>query len=938
MVLYRCETLKPCYQDWNHYRPPLIYAAKIIRGRQPSDLKVGNPPLLPSDSLGHFPRGIHCSTPPPPPPPAAMGSPSVIRDFDIFEKVHAILLAASGIPPALHRQLFCKLSSETFDGGEFFSIEPCEGGRKRRLVLSAKFLAKESDVFLIDHAWSFRLPDALKQLREVPGLAERMAALMCVDLDLKSDTEEPKLENEGDDKSGNEGNVWKVLEEEMDRVKERGSDAPAWLELEEMGIDDETLQSLDLSTKFPNLVALNLWGNKLQDVETVLQEVTKCRKLKALWLNENPVLQSGGDAITKAIIDGIPGLEIYNSCFTINSGEWALGFCGGIFGADNPDCSSNTNGSLEGIAALDLSDRSIHYLPKAFSPVSMPSLSHLNLQGNPLDQISAGDLFGILSAFTCLQDLEVDIPGPLGNSAVKILEYLPNLFSLNGVSASRIIEDGKHVIYSALQPRLPEWKPTEPLADRVIGAMWLYLMTYRLADEEKIDETSVWYVMDELGSALQHSDEANFRVAPFLFMPEGKLESAVSFSVLWPTRDVHYGEECTRDFLLGIGEDKQRSARLTAWFHTPENYFMREFKKYCQQLESREFLVSVMEALTTRSIRPSDGRARLVYTDIPQVEEFLTRPEFILTTDPKDADIIWTSMQIDPEVRKALGLSDNQYINQFPFEACLVMKHHLAETIYKAQGSPEWLQPTYNLEIQLSQLIGDYYARKQDGRDNLWILKPWNMARTIDTTVTGDLSAIIRLMETGPKICQKYIERPALFKGKKFDLRYIVLVCSMNPVEIFLAEVRLANNPYTLDKDSLFEYETHFTVMNYRGRLNHMNTPDFVREFEEEHQVKWLDIHRRIQNMIRSIFDSAAAVHPEMHSPFSRAMYGVDVMLDHQYMPKILEVTYCPDCTRACKYDTEAIVGSGGVIRGRDFFNFVFGCLFLNESTHVTKL
>ena len=35
--------------------------------------------------------------------------------------------------------------------------------------------------------------------------------------------------------------------------------------------------------------------------------------------------------------------------------------------------------------------------------------------------------------------------------------------------------------------------------------------------------------MDELGSALRHSDEANFRVAPFLFMPEGKLASAVRY-------------------------------------------------------------------------------------------------------------------------------------------------------------------------------------------------------------------------------------------------------------------------------------------------------------------------------------------------------------------------------------------------------------------------
>lgn len=250
-----------------------------------------------------------------------MAPPSVIRDFDDFAKVHSILLAASGIPPALHRQLFRKLSSESFDGGDFFSIEPCEGGRRRRLVLSAQFLAKESDVFLVDHAWSFRLPDALKQLREAPGLAERMAALMCVDLDLKSDTEEPELEDHGDDKSGNQGNVLEVLEKEMDRMKERGSDAPVWLELEELGINDEMLQSLDLSTKFPNLVALNLWGNKLQDVETVVREVTKCRRLKALWLNENPVLQSGGDGIRKPIIDSMPGLEIYSSCFTSNSGE-----------------------------------------------------------------------------------------------------------------------------------------------------------------------------------------------------------------------------------------------------------------------------------------------------------------------------------------------------------------------------------------------------------------------------------------------------------------------------------------------------------------------------------------------------------------------------------------------------------------------------------------
>nr|AAO13468.1 Hypothetical protein [Oryza sativa Japonica Group] len=835
--------------------------------------------------------------------PAAASPDDRIRSYEDFARVHAYLLAASGIPPSLHQRLYRKLADEVFDGGEAFSVEPCEGGRQRRLVLAAEWtLGRESDVFLVDHAWSFRLSDALKQLREVPGLAERMAALMCVDLDERTELEEADEQDNGN--GGSLESALEVVEKERTRIQEKGSDFAAWLELEELGIDDDMLIALDLSSKFPNMVALNLWGNKLQDPEKIMKGIGECRRLKALWLNENPALKEGVD---KVILDGLPELEIYNSHFTRKAGEWALGFCGDIIGADNP-CSSAESIPLENIASLDLSDRCIHKLPVVFSPRKLSSLLSLNIRGNPLDQMSSDDLLKLISGFTQLQELEVDIPGSLGNSAISILECLPNLSLLNGINVASIIESGKHIIDSALKPRLPEWSPQESLPERVIGAMWLYLMTYRLADEEKIDETPVWYVMDELGSAMRHSDDANFRIAPFLFMPDGKLASAISYTILWPVHDVHTGEECTRDFLFGVGEDKQRSARLTAWFHTPENYFIQarnlvcklvEFRKYKEQLQSSSICPSRKVTPVTKSIRPSDGHALRVFTDIPQVEEFLTRPEFVLTSDPKEADIIW------------------------------------------AWGSPEWLQPTYNLETHLSPLIGDYCVRKRDGMDNLWIMKPWNMARTIDTTVTGDLSAIIRLMETGPKICQKYIECPALFQGRKFDLRYIVFVRSICPLEIFLSDVfwvRLANNQYTLEKTSFFEYETHFTVMNYIGRMNHMNTPEFVKEFEKEHQVKWLEIHGRIRDMIRCVFESATAVHPEMQNPFSRAIYGVDVMLDNKFNPKILEVTYCPDCTRACKYDTQALVGSQGVIRGTEFFNTVFGCLFLDELKDVSPL
>ena len=51
--------------------------------------------------------------------------------------------------------------------------------------------------------------------------------------------------------------------------------------------------------------------------------------------------------------------------------------------------------------------------------------------------------------------------------------------------------------------------------------------------------------------------------------------------------------------------------------------------------------------------------------------------------EPREADIVWTHMQIDDEFRKVAGLQPHQYVNQFPSESCVVMKHNLAETMQK---------------------------------------------------------------------------------------------------------------------------------------------------------------------------------------------------------------------------------------------------------------
>jgi tubulin--tyrosine ligase-like protein 12 len=42
-----------------------------------------------------------------------------------------------------------------------------------------------------------------------------------------------------------------VVEKEKTRIQEKGSDFAPWLELEELGIDDDMLVALNLSANFP---------------------------------------------------------------------------------------------------------------------------------------------------------------------------------------------------------------------------------------------------------------------------------------------------------------------------------------------------------------------------------------------------------------------------------------------------------------------------------------------------------------------------------------------------------------------------------------------------------------------------------------------------------------------------------------------------------------
>ncbi|CAG5121659.1 unnamed protein product [Candidula unifasciata] len=494
----------------------------------------------------------------------------------------------------------------------------------------------------------------------------------------------------------------------------------------------------------------------------------------------------------------------------------------------------------------------------------------------------------------------------------------------------------------------PAGSSMEEQIEAILDKMWCFNQTYSFGNFDLGSEAAKpkWYIMDEFGSRIQHSDTPNFRVVPFFYTGAG-----IAYSIMWPIMEVENGDEATRDFVDGELDPAKRSARLIPWM--PQDMTDISFTQvepdvsYFQSYRQDETWPSAdfeCEGL------PRDRNLR-VYIDYKDLREQLTDGRFDIVFDPLDADILWYCSHFH-DFKTFSESRPNCLINQFPCENVLTVKDLLAITARRAavtaktdqdpfKSNPKWLPVTYNLNTELSKFVSYFQNRQKRGLDNHWICKPWNLARGLDTHVTKNLNRIIRVNESGPKVACKYVENPVLFFRSdigsfvKFDLRFIVLLTSVEPLQLYAYEVfflRFSNKAFSLD--SLDDYETHFTVMNYlegsTDKLYQMHYDEFISEFQDQNPAfTWTEVVNDIFRALKELFTAAVSAPPPKGicpSPQSRAMYAVDLMLawdkqpsGERVQPTILEVNFGPDCARACKYHPS-------------FVNDIFSVLFMDDT------
>lgn len=209
---------------------------------------------------------------------------------------------------------------------------------------------------------------------------------------------------------------------------------------------------------------------------------------------------------------------------------------------------------------------------------------------------------------------------------------------------------------------------------------------------------------------------------------------------------------------------------------------------------------------------PSRASPVKVFGEYPELKQSqLDASRFCLTKSLDEAEFLFANrhpslLASTPEQLEALL---NKPRNCFDSEFNYVRKDFLNRNVQAFWGAAKWWPWSFDLSSQLAEFAGEFLYRKFYSKENnLWLIKPSNLAHGANMILTDSLNLVLKNAEhikglNENAIVSKYIDNCLKFRGCKFDLRWVVVVASFEPLQVYVYRhfwIRVAKNDFTTDK------------------------------------------------------------------------------------------------------------------------------------------
>ena len=153
-------------------------------------------------------------------------------------------------------------------------------------------------------------------------------------------------------------------------------------------------------------------------------------------------------------------------------------------------------------------------------------------------------------------------------------------------------------------------------------------------------------------------------------------------------------------------------------------------------------------------------------------------------------------------------------------------------------------------------------------------------------------------------VVQKYIEKPLLYFGRKFDIRIWVLLTHDFKVYMFNeGHLKCCSVKYDLNIDDNFSHLTNYSFQKYNnnfGRYEKGNEVSFD-DLQYNIEVNYnncinfkSEVIPKIKNIIKFVFQSVKNKINGLNRNYTFEIYGFDFMLDINFNPFLIEVNLNP--------------------------------------------
>jgi tubulin polyglutamylase TTLL5 len=306
---------------------------------------------------------------------------------------------------------------------------------------------------------------------------------------------------------------------------------------------------------------------------------------------------------------------------------------------------------------------------------------------------------------------------------------------------------------------------------------------------------------------------------------------------------------------------------------------------------------------------------------LPLVTEVLTAAGWERGELSDDWTLLWSLGAPAPAVYRRLQAG--QHVSHLPGIGALTRKDSLAKTVERgrrllaARGIdiPPFMPETYVMPDDLAALR----AHAADEPGARWIQKPRSAARGIGVRLLADLDEV----ETGSNwLVQRYLDRPHLIDGRKYTLRWYVVVTSLDPLTVLVLDdgfTKLASRPFSLSGEDFADRLRHLTNPEVQAgnasvtvSRDNLTRPAYARLLRSQgHDPD--ELFARIETLIAVTVGAArdalarATWHATDHPAGCFELLGLDVLVDEELRPWLLECNLDPSLVVEAAADRAAL-------------------------------